>query len=269
MSPARLALVVVVTQALACGSPPAAAGPSAPLSRPEASAPGTSTPPTPGDRPAPDAQHPSVRTETSATPPPQTAMLGPGCPTTIPERPAAPPDRKIFGKCAYYAGCPKAAPSTAIPVCPPDLEVVSVRQLRSEGGRRKQGSPIAIRGRAQWQARLRGLVGLTEPGTIHVGPPPCEVGPAVLYLASDDTGPCLFAGAALTTNAGALGCHGDITDRCCRTNPGFPALDSVVVAIGSYGGTGSLLGGDRVDQLVLESYCYPAAHAALAERGLR
>jgi hypothetical protein len=165
-----------------------------------------------------------------------------------PERTSRPPRRPGGENCALLRGCPKRAWAPRIRSCPAGLEVIGLRQLRTERGARAIGSPIAVRGRP-----------VTPPHLVFRkldSPPrdtdPCEEFASAMMLAADSGEPCL---AAHLTLPESLHCVGDWSDTCCHANPALPQQGSLAVAVGTYAGPGLVVPAGEADDIAVEYFC--------------
>jgi hypothetical protein len=177
------------------------------------------------------------------------ALLPQRC-TAAPERAETPPPSEPGRElCAYYRGCPGASPTRSLRRCPPATQTVAVRDLRDEGGARRVGSPIAVRGVAViWHhPKLSSFLSRRPRQTAT-----CPETVGVLTLASDGRDACIATNLTLPES---LLCRGDTTDVCCHANPALPKQGTVAVAVGMYLGTSPLWPEGEVDDIAVEYFC--------------
>lgn len=172
------------------------------------------------------------------------------------DRPRTPPPREGHRHCTYYEGCPSPRETPRIQPCAPALDIVGVRELRAEGGRRALGSPIAVRGFPVIGPYLVSILGRDDPAGREDGKCAPERGKFV--LAADVGEPCLCTHLVLPET---LWCIGDHTDRCCHANAALPAEGTIAVAVGTYLGPARVVPTGEADDIAVEYFCtLPAKH---------
>lgn len=177
------------------------------------------------------------------------ALPGRGvCPRTQ-ERTSPPPPR-AQQDCAYFRGCERRVRSRPVEKCSPDLETVTIRDLRAEGGARAEGTPIAVRGAFTLKPVLEKGEGLPmcHPRTWHA------------MLSSPEPTDCISAVLDIDNVPSPFTCMGDGSDRCCRANPNLPPLGADTVVLGRYRGLGNTQHAD-IDILWIDRFCDPTPAA--------
>lgn len=175
------------------------------------------------------------------------ALPGAGvCPITL-ER-AKPSPSSGGRECAYFRGCEQRVRSRPLEKCPADIEVIGIRALRAEGGRRAEGSVIAVGG-------LLSLMPVLERGPAQ---PLCKPRTYHALLSSPEPTSCISAILDIDNVPSPFTCKGDGSDLCCRANPNLPPLGADTVVLGRYRGLGSTQHAD-IDILWIDRFCDPTA----------
>lgn len=194
-------------------------------------------------------------TASAPAPPPKPerwhVMMGAGECTPLAERRLPKPPLPGHRNCALYRGCPRLPGARPLAPCQHDLAIVSVRDLRGEGGTRAPGSAVAVRGLAKIKTMLESAT--FAPPAEGYANGKCARREKYLILSTEDEGPCLSV--AIEDTPDALLCVGDRTDSCCAANPALPKQGEVAVAVGTYVGTGRIYPEGEGDTIKIDHFC--------------